>query len=88
LNEIVHPGFLNLSGLGTISAVGTIDYTDTSATWSYTDTGNGAGPGYNFGASITATPEPSTTSLMTALALIGGAFWIARRKSCLPAGIS
>jgi hypothetical protein len=89
LAEVVHPNFLNLSGLGTISIMGTINYTDTTATWSYTDTGSGPGPGYNFAASITATPEPSTTSLMTMLALIGGALRIvARRKSCLPAGVS
>jgi hypothetical protein len=89
LVDTVHPDYLNLSGLGTISITGTINYTDTAATWSYTDTGSGPGPGYNFGASITATPEPSTTSLMTMLALIGGAIRIvARRKSCLPAGVS
>ena len=68
--------------------MGTINYTDTTATWSYTDTGSGSeAPGYNFAASITATLAPSTTSLMTMLALIGGALRIvARRKSCLPAG--
>jgi hypothetical protein len=86
LNVTPEPGYLNLEGAGVISITG---LSDTLATWSYTDTGIGSGPGFNFGASITATPEPSTTSLIAVLALVGGAFRIAaRRKSCSQAGVS
>jgi hypothetical protein len=80
------PSYLNLQGSGVVSITG---FADTAATWSYTDTGSGAGPGFNFGASITATPEPSTASLMTVLALIGGAVRIAaKRKLCLQDRVS
>lgn len=89
LSDIVHPGYLNLTGNGFASITGVTSYTETAATWSYTDTGSGAGPAFNFGATITATPEPSAASLMTVLAVAGGAFRIAaRRKSCPPTGVS
>jgi len=84
LTEIDQPGYLNLQGIGTASITG---FADTPATWSFTDTGIGAGPGFSFGASITATPEPSTVSLLAVLPLIGLAFRVAaKRKSSLRAG--
>jgi len=79
----LHPGtpVLNLQGDGMLSITG---FTSTPATWSYTDIGTGAGPGFNFGASVTATPEPSVTSLMGALVLVVGAVRIASRRNLSP----
>jgi len=86
LNVTPLPSYLNLQGTGVISITG---LANTTATWSYTDTGMGTGPGFNFGASITATPEPSTASLMAVLALVGGAVRIAAgRKSFARAVVS
>lgn len=73
------PGYLNLQGNGFASATGTVNYTDTAATWSYTDTGSGTS--VSFGASVTATPEPSTISLLAVFGLAVCAIQIARRKT-------
>jgi len=84
----VDPGtpFLNLQGTGMLSISG---FTDTTAKWTYTDTGSGPGTAFNLGASIVATPEPSTASLMIVLALVGVAVRIAaKRKAGLEACVS
>jgi hypothetical protein len=71
------PFFLNLSGDGVASITG---FSDTPATWSITDTGNGATPIVTFGnanlvAPVKTTPEPTTAGLM----LVGlGSFGFAR----------
>jgi hypothetical protein len=78
--------FLNLQGTGMLSISG---FTDTTAKWTYTDTGSGPGTAFNFGASIVATPEPSTASLMIVLALVGVVVRIAtKRKAGLQACVS
>jgi hypothetical protein len=77
---------LNLQGTGTLAITG---FANTSATWTYTDIGNGPGTAFNFGASITATPEPSTASLMVVLALVGVVVRIVtKRKTGLQACVS
>lgn len=71
------PFFLNLSGNGIASITG---FTDTPATWSITDTGNGATPIITFGnadlvSPVKTVPEPTTAGLM----LVGlGSFGFAR----------
>ncbi len=62
------PGFLNVEGEGVASITG---FSDTAATWSFTDTGGGSGPSFNFGGSIAAVPEASIMPLVTAVALVG-----------------
>jgi hypothetical protein len=85
LTDTMHAGFLNLAGDGIAHITG---LADTTATWSYTDTGSGAGPAFSFGGSIAVTPEPSTAALVTTLGLLGyGVRFIARRKS-LPRSVS
>jgi PEP-CTERM motif len=84
LTDINQVGYLNIQGSGTLSVTG---FANTPATWSYTDTGSGTA--VSFGASITATPEPSTIALMAVFGLIGCAIQIAaRRKTSRQGGIS
>jgi hypothetical protein len=79
LTDLTQIGYLNLQGTGFASATGLVNYTDTAATWSYTDTGSGTS--VSFGASITTTPEPSTISLLAVFGLAACAIHIARRKA-------
>jgi hypothetical protein len=82
LDDVTQSGYLNLQGTGYVSVTG---FADTSAIWSYTDTGSGTS--VSFGASITTTPEPSTISLMAVLGLLGCTVQLAaRRKTTLPGG--
>jgi hypothetical protein len=62
------PGFLNIEGEGVASITG---FSDTTATWSFTDTGGGSGPSFNFGGSIAAVPEAPMMPLMMMIALAG-----------------
>ena len=79
VNQMGSPGnFLNIQGSGFASITGTVNYTDTLATWTYTDTGSGTA--VNFAGSITATPEPSTISLMAVPVLLGWAIRLAARR--------
>jgi hypothetical protein len=71
------PHFLNIEGAGIASITG---FADTPATWSFTDTGSGAGPSFNFGGSMAVVPEPSITPLATALPLLGCALLGIRRR--------
>jgi hypothetical protein len=66
VNQSSH--FLNVEGAGIASITG---FADTPATWSFTDTGSGAGPSFNFGGSMAVVPEPAITPLATALPLLG-----------------
>jgi hypothetical protein len=70
-------GFLNVQGSGIASITG---YADTAATWSFTDTGSGAGPSFNFGGSMAVAPEPFFTSLVVAVSLAGYVLLGIRRK--------
>ena len=70
------PGYLNVQGEGVASITG---YSDTAATWSFTDTGFGPGTSFNFGGSMTAIPEASLMPLVTALALAVFALLDSRR---------
>jgi hypothetical protein len=71
------PHFLNVEGAGIASITG---FADTPATWSFTDTGSGAGPSFNFGGSMAVVPEPSITPLVMALPLLGCTLLGIRRK--------
>jgi hypothetical protein len=77
--------FLNVEGTGVASITG---FADTPATWSFTDTGSGAGPSFNFGGSIAVVPEPSITPLIMALPLLGFMLFDIRRKFRLAADVS
>jgi hypothetical protein len=86
LTDVTQAGYLNLQGTGFASITGIVDYTDTPATWSYTDTGSGTS--VSFGGSITTTPEPSTISLLAVFGLAVCAIQIARRKAVRQGGVS
>ena len=79
------PHFLNIEGAGIASITG---FADTPATWSFTDTGSGAGPSFNFGGSIAVVPEPSITPLVMALPLLGCMLLDIRRKHRPAADVS
>jgi hypothetical protein len=79
------PHFLNVEGAGIASITG---FADTAATWSFTDTGSGAGPSFNFGGSMAVVPEPSITPLVMALSLLAGAVLGICCKPRLVAGVS
>ena len=79
------PHFLNVEGAGIASITG---FADTPATWSFTDTGSGAGPSFNFGGSMAVVPEPSLTPLAMAVPLLGYLLLDIRRKHRLAAGVS
>jgi hypothetical protein len=79
------PHFLNVEGAGIASITG---FADTPATWSFTDTGSGAGPSFNFGGSMAVVPEPSITPLVMALPLLGCALLGIRRKPRLATDVS
>ena len=64
--------FVNLSGTGVATEVGTITATPTGGTWSITDTSTG-GATFTFGSSanVSNTPDSGTTALLIALGLAG-----------------
>ena len=79
------PHFLNVEGDGIASITG---FADTSATWSFTDTGSGAGPVFNFGGSMAVVPESSLAPLTMALPLLGWVLFGNSRKRRVAAKVS
>lgn len=71
---------VTLQGSGFLSITG---YADTPATWSYVNTSNPGNSMFSFEAMMTATPEPSPLSILSAAGFIPCACQVVnRRKAC------